>query len=156
LPPQNHALQLFLKAGSVLQMSKKNLSTYYFIAQFVVFMVVIPYGGLVTNTRSDARQAADRPMALSIQDIAPDNFSEFKNSVLRPQVQRICMKQVAEIIADEPESFVKNYCDCYVERVTEAVTKDDMIYLEHNREPSSEMESRMETIRQSARQQCRS
>jgi hypothetical protein len=142
-----------------------NRSTIYFIGQFIVAMVGVPYSGYVLNAGSHAQQAEStteqidhRPMLLSIHEIAPETFSNFKRTTLRPQVLSICLQQVTEqlVAAENSTVSARSFCDCYVEKVTEAITQDDMAYLEQNKEPSAELETRMETVRQSARQQCRS
>lgn len=139
-------------------MSKKKLTRLYFIGQFVIAVIALIGGGYVINAGSDLPQAAIFPRQLSIQDIAPDKFSDFKRTVLRPEVRRICIKQVADRFAGnaKPAAFASDFCDCYVQHVTDAVTKDDMVYLEQFKEPSPDMESRMDAVRQSAREQCHS
>ena len=125
-------------------MPKLNTSTIYFIGQFIVAMIAVPYGGYVLNARSNVQQAGPHPMLLSIQEIAPQNFTDFKRTTLRPQVRRSCMQQISEQLADDENSpsSASDFCDCYVQHVTNAVTQDDMAYLERFKEPSPEMESR--------------
>ena len=104
--------------------------------------------------RSSPAKTTAKPA--SINDIAPEKFADFKRVVLRPKVHEICMSQLSDQFGGNQEAVahVTTFCKCYVEEVTEAVTKSDMFYLERHSEPSADMEVRMQEVRQSARQHC--
>ena len=92
----------------------------------------------------------------NIEDIAPEKFADFKRRVLGPKVHSICMSQLENQLGTNGEviQYPSSFCNCYVDQVTEVVTKSDMTYLERFKEPSPDMEARMQDARQSARRHC--
>lgn len=123
------------------------------VISFVIGTAAVVYGGfdLLQKTSSG-------PEILSIQNVPPEMFSDFKSKFLRPKVRTICMNQMTNKYDGDGHIVrsASDFCDCYVRRVTEAVTKADMVYLEQSKDPPPEMESRMQGARQSARDQCES
>ena len=86
-------------------------------------------------------------------DLTPDEFSEFRDKVIRRDIERQCKRDVGQRFESEGKipASVSDYCECYARVAASTFTQVDAAYLEKHKRPTPDFEDRV----MSAARKCR-
>jgi hypothetical protein len=87
------------------------------------------------------------PETISLAQLSPERFADYKIKVIRPGIERGCMSDAKErsgIDGKVPVSM-SNFCICYANLAVTVITQDDLVFLERTGQYSDDMTSRMKS-----------